>query len=454
MRVSFLETGVLYCEDNLRQLAQFPDECVDLIYLDPPFFSNRTYEVIWGDEAEVRSFEDRWEGGIQVYVNWMRDRVLEMHRVLKPTGSLFLHCDWHASHYLRVMLDNIFGPKQFRNDIAWHYTGWNKKLAGHFERRHDNVLFYAKSRAQVFPGFTLPWTSEEEYLTTRKQKRRVDEDGRPYVLSDAGGGKRVKRYLDEAMSYGRPVDDVWTIDKLNNSSAEALGYPTQKPEALLERIVAAATHPGDTVLDPFCGCGTTVSVAEKLGRRWVGIDISPTAVNIMKQRVTRASRGACKPKVVGLPVTEEELRLLKPFEFQNWVIQRFWGTHSPRKSGDMGIDGYSYMVHDPIQVKQSERVGRNVVDNFETAMERAGKAKGYIVGFSFTRGAKEEVMRVRDRLDIQLVTVKELLTPEPERRGPLIPEPASVVELPLPPSRPPQSRPSAEELISSNRETG
>ncbi len=114
----------------------------------------------------------------------------------------------------------------------------------------------------------------------------------------------MKRYLDEAMSYGRPVDDVWTIDKLNNSSAEALGYPTQKPEALLERIVTAATHPGDTVLDPFCGCGTTVSVAEKLGRRWVGIDISPTAVNIMKQRVIRASRGACKPKVVGLPVTE------------------------------------------------------------------------------------------------------------------------------------------------------
>ena len=119
MAVSFLETGVLYCEDNLRQLVQFPDECIDLIYLDPPFFSNRHYEVIWGDEAEVRSFEDRWKGGIEVYIDWMRDRVVQMRRVLRSTGSLYLHCDPHASHYLKVMLDGILGADTFRNEIIW-----------------------------------------------------------------------------------------------------------------------------------------------------------------------------------------------------------------------------------------------------------------------------------------------------------------------------------------------
>lgn len=448
-----LETGVLYCDDNLQRLSRLPDESVDLIYLDPPFFSNRNYEVIWGDEAEVRSFEDRWEGGIQVYINWMRDRVLEMHRVLKSTGSLFLHCDWHASHYLRIMLDNVFGAKQFRNDIAWHYTGWNKKLRDHYERRHDTLLFYGKSSQQNFPGFTDPWESEEEYLTIRKQKRRVDPDGRAYVLSDAGGGRRVKRYLDEAMSYGRPVDDVWTLDKLNNSSTEALGYPTQKPEALLERVIKGCTDEGDIVLDPFCGCGTTVTVAEKMNRRWIGIDISPTAVNIMNQRIIKASHGRTYPTVVGLPVTEQQLRALKPFEFQNWVIQRFWGTHSPRKSNDMGIDGYSYMVHDPIQVKQSDKVGRNVVDNFETAMERVGKNTGYIVAFSFTRNAREEVARARweRQMEIHLVTVAGLLTPTEEARGPLIPQPATVSEMPMPSARPKDARPTVEELIASDR---
>src|SRR5882672_9586845 len=119
--VAYLEAGVVYCDDNLARLSQFPAECVDLIYLDPPFFSNRHYEVIWGDEAEVRSFEDRWEGGVHVYARWMQERVMELHRILKPTGSFYLHCDWHASHYLKVMLDDIFGESHFQNEIVWYY---------------------------------------------------------------------------------------------------------------------------------------------------------------------------------------------------------------------------------------------------------------------------------------------------------------------------------------------
>jgi hypothetical protein len=207
---------------------------------------------------------------------------------------------------------------------------------------------------------------------------------------------------------------------------------------------------------PFAGCGTTLVVAQQEKRQWIGVDISPTAVNVMQQRMRKV--GATGVKTIGMPVTEAELRSLKPFEFQNWVIQRFHGTHSPRKSGDMGIDGYSYMVHDPIQVKQSERVGRNVVDNFETAMQRAGKDRGYIVGFSFTKGAREEVARAKwDRkLEIQLVRVTDLLSPAPEARGPIsmFPAMAAVVDLPIAGPRPSNSRPSAEELIESDRSVG
>lgn len=142
----YLDTSVLFCGDNLQRLVELPDECVDLIYLDPPFFSNQTYEVIWGDEAEVRSFEDRWEGGINVYINWMRDRAIEMYRVLKPTGSIYLHCDWHASHYLKVMMDNVFGIGNFRNEIVWNYaTGGAGKKA--YARKHDAILFTRKRQA-------------------------------------------------------------------------------------------------------------------------------------------------------------------------------------------------------------------------------------------------------------------------------------------------------------------
>jgi len=447
--VSYLETGVLYCDDNLHRLSQFPDECIDLIYLDPPFFSNRQYEVIWGDEAEVRSFEDRWQGGIHVYVEWMRERVIELHRILKPTGSLYLHCDWHAGHYLKMMLDDIFGQRRFRNEIVWHYSGWNKRLRGKFESRHDTILFYAKGRPeeQVFNSWTRAWASVSEYVQVRKQKVREDEAGRKYVLSDAGAGKRARRYLDEAMATGTYVDDVWEIDKINNSAKELMGYPTQKPEELLRRIIAASSDPTAVVLDPFAGCGTTMVAAQQLGRQWIGIDISPTAVTLMRERMRRV--GAPYVKLVGMPVTLEQLRALKPFEFQNWVIQRMHGTHAPRKTSDMGIDGYSFMLHEPVQVKQSESVGRPVVDAFQTAVQRTGKAKGYIVGLSFTKGAHEEAARVKATIgmEIVLVTAAALLRDSPDLVTPeagLFP-----ADLPLPSPRPADALPTAEELMAS-----
>lgn len=447
--VTYLETGVLYCAENLERLAELPDGCVDLIYLDPPFFSNRTYEVIWGDEAEVRSFKDRWEAGLPTYVQWMGERLTALYRVLKPTGSLYLHCDPSASHHLKLKLDALFGPTQFRNEIVWKRFS-AKNDPRRFGRSHDIILYYTKGRKWTWHPQYGPF--EQDYV--EQNYRYVEEDtGRRYRLSDLTANKpggdvdyewhgvwpykgrhwaysrenmdrmlaegRIvfrrtgmpvyKRYLDE--QPGVPLQDVWTDIRLHAGSRERIGYPTQKPEALIERILSASTDEDDVVLDPFCGCGTTIAVAERLNRRWVGIDISPTAIDIVNRRILIQTNGTVSPELRDLPMTELELKALPPFEFQNWVMREVNGTASPRKSGDLGIDGLSYMYQEPIQVKQSYSVGRNVVDNFETAVRRSQKDVGYIVGFSFTRDAKREAIRAKseENLTIVLVTVTELL---------------------------------------------
>lgn len=444
-----LQTGVLYCDDNLERLSALPNESVDLIYLDPPFFSNKHYEVIWGDEAEVRSFNDRWDGGIWQYIDWMKHRVIEMKRVLKPTGTIYLHCDHHASHYLKMMMDDVFGTRQFLNEIVWHYESASGAPKKWLHRNHDTILRYAASNPKL-----VTWNHPlNPWPESTLAKWQTDQHGTYHM----NGGK--KYYINPDGKYD---DDVWDIT-FSTRSKERLGYPTQKPEALLAKIIKASSNKGDIVLDPFCGCGTAVVVAERLERRWVGIDISPTAVNLMRRRLKRATHGQCQPVVVGLPDTEADLKTLKPFEFQNWVIAKVSGTSAPRKSGDMGIDGWSYMVHDPIQVKQSERVGRNVIDNFQTAMRRAGKDKGYIVAFSFGTGAKAEVARARiqDNLDITLVTVKSLIEMKPQT-GPLWPKDATVTQLPLgtaeddtAPLEAPRKRqlPSAAELVESSKKS-
>jgi DNA modification methylase len=433
-----LETQTLYCDDNLGRLKELPDESVDVVYLDPPFFSNRVYEVIWGDEAEMRSFQDRWEGGMHHYIGWLRERVEELHRVLKRTGSLFLHCDHHAGHYIKVMVDEIFGYRQFMNELVWCYRGGGVPKTA-FARKHDTIFFYSKNRQHVFnPQYTE--YSEATRAATLRRGRRPN-------------GTKID------VERGAHMPDWWTdINSLQTWSPERLGYPTQKPEALLERIIVSASHEGAIILDPFCGCGTTIAVAERLKRRWIGIDISPTAIEIMRRRLVKQTHGACIPSIIGTPTTVDDLRYLKPFEFQNWVINALNGTHSPRKVHDMGIDGYSFFTRDPIQVKQSERVGRNVVDNFETAMRRGGHETGYIVAFSFTRGAVEEVARARrDGLHIRLVKVAEilLLVRRPgSTHDNLGPQPGSVTELPLPAIRSQSELPSSRELLASAAEAG
>jgi DNA modification methylase len=445
--ISFVEARTLYCADNLQQLVDFPSECVDLIYLDPPFFSNRNYEVIWGDEAEVRSFEDRWEGGVQVYINWMKDRLVELHRLLKPTGSLYLHCDHHAGHRLKLMLDDVFGENRFQNEVVWYYRGGGVSPA-RWARRHDTIFFYSKG---------IDWTFNVDPVRTEYSESVVESSPSRYDKSYRGD-RVYSGYKPNPL--GKHPDDVWPIQPLMPSDKrERLGYPTQKPETLLERIILASSNPGDLVLDPFCGCGTTIAVAERLKRQWIGIDISPTAVGLMKRRVEKV--GAKDVRVVGLPMTVQELKELRPFEFQNWVMQRLNGTHSPRKTGDMGIDGFSFMQHDPIQVKQSERIGRKTVDEFETAVERAGKSNGFVIAFTFTKGAYEEAARAKaeKKIDIRLIKAADLLGPEdqPDLRIPelseIFPKAAqtSFLDLPLPGARAKDARPSPFELIESDR---
>jgi DNA modification methylase len=395
-------TNKLICGDNLEVLATMEKESVDLIYIDPPFFSNRNYEIIWGDEAEIRSFEDRWEGDTNVYIDWMKQRITELHKILKPTGSFYLHCDWHAGHYLKVMCDEIFGYNNFQNEIVWSYqgTGEPKKF---FKRKHDNIFFYSKTNDYYFNSNEAVEKISDFSKSKYTQK---DKDGL-YKEIKHSDGKIYKQYKKDFMR----MRDVWEIPVINAMAKERLGYPTQKPEALLERIIKASSNKNDVVCDAFCGCGTALAVAQKLGRRWIGIDISPSAIALIKNRMNIIGTiESINYEVVGMPQKIDDLKNFKPYEFQYWVINELHGVPSPRKSGDMGIDGLSFLEHHPIQVKQSEGVGRNVIDNFETAMRRKKATKGYIVALSFGKGAYEEVARVKkEGIEIKLITAQDII---------------------------------------------
>ena len=310
------KSGTLWTRDNLEIMRGLNSRTVDLIYLDPPFNSNRDYAAPVGSKAAGAAFKDTWTlndvdnawhgeiadkdpaiysaiaaselaygRGMKSYLIMMAVRLMEMKRLMKPTASIYLHCDPTASHYLKILMDAVFGRTNFRNEIIWSYSGWNKRLKHKFESRHDVVYFYAKGKTNRFNSYSDPWESEQEYIAKRRQKVHEDEHGRKYVLSDAGDGKRVKRYLGDAMEYGAPVASVWAIDKINNSSKERVGYPTQKPLALLDRIIKASSDEGDLILDPFCGCATTLIAAEKLKRRWLGIDLSSKAADLVKLRM-------------------------------------------------------------------------------------------------------------------------------------------------------------------------
>jgi len=479
---ALLDTRVIYCGDNIEQLKKLPDACVDLIYIDPPFNSNRNYEVFWGETKEKRSFEDRHEN-TQAYIDYMRPRCVQLARVLKKTGSFYYHCDWHASHYVKVLLDSIFGENNFQNEIIWKRTAAHadsKQGQKQLGRVHDSLFLYTGGAKEwTFKAKFIPY--DQEYI--EGHYRHVDEGtGRRYrkdnLTANKGGGDtsyewkgvkpyvgrywaysrakmeqfdregrlvytksgmpEFKRYLDEMP--GRPLGDVWDdIPPLNSQAQERLGYPTQKPLALLERLIDLSSNENDIVLDGFCGCGTALVAAQKMKRQWIGIDISPTACRVMAKRMRdvcgvpedeklwKIGRGFV---VRDLPWSEEKLRALPPFEFENWAVIALGGIPNKVQVGDHGIDGRIYPVNAaperkgkdtghldfmdewyPVQVKQKDKTGRPDIDAYEAAMIREDRKLGYFVSFDFSGEALFEIDRFQRQSGrtIKPLTVREIL---------------------------------------------
>jgi len=473
----------LYYGDNLeilRNREYFPDECVDLIYLDPPFNSNRNYNVLFkaesgaDSEAQITAFEDTWHWGetaeetyrdlivdapekvstaieallnlidrnqMMAYLVMMTARLVELRRVLKPTGSLYLHCDPTASHYLKIVLDAIFGPTSFRNEVIWKRTSTHSD-AKRMGRVHDVVLYYAKSQSVVWNAVYRPL--DESYV--RAKYRYQDEDGRKWRADNltatglAGGGytyewngvtrvwrcpietmrrleseNRIyytrngvasyKRYLDE--SKGQPLNDVWTdVFPINSQAKERLGYPTQKPEALLERIIMMSTDESDIVLDPFCGCGTAIAAAHKLGRKWIGIDITHLSIALQKYRLLDMFEleSGEDYEVIGEPTTEEGARELAQdsanegrYQFEWWALSLVGakpvggqaGSRRGVKGADKGIDGViNFFDEDEKGVKKARKVVLQVksgkvnagqIRDLKGTVEREGAAIGVFI---------------------------------------------------------------------------
>ena len=264
----------LYQGDNLTILRDLPSASIDLICTDPPFNTGKN----WG------AFNDKWEGGLKGYLKFMEPRLVECRRVLKDTGSLYLHCDPTASHYLKVMLDGVFGIKQFRNEIVWkRYNTRPNCATAKYVTNKDSIFLYSKSNKYYFNPIRIPLSEEQ-----KKWYNKTDENGRRYSapfgkISDGDPNRR--KYLDE--HEGVAVTDLWVETELTlrSTSKERLGYPTQKPVALYERIIKASSNQGDTVLDPFAGSGTTLDAAQSLGRAWIGIDQSSEAINVIQKRM-------------------------------------------------------------------------------------------------------------------------------------------------------------------------
>jgi site-specific DNA-methyltransferase (adenine-specific) len=374
--------NTLYYGDNLDVLRlHVDDESIDLVYLDPPFKSNQDYNVLFMEQdgsrsaAQVLAFEDTWawdqaasaayesvvegassevsramvgfrtilgESDMLAYLSMMAPRLIELRRVLKSTGSIYLHCDTTAGAYLRVLMDAVFRPGNFRNDIIWYY--YNKMHDSRkmlFPRATDTLLFYAKD----VKNFTFHQLKEKRDKPVR-QLARKKVDGR-MVNVKGEDGHCIYREKDD-----RTVDNVWRIPCLQPAAKEKLNYPTQKPQILLERVIEASTNPGDVILDPFCGCGTAIEAAQKMGRDWVGIDITHLSVGLIKHRLQGAFGDSIRDSydVVGEPVSLQDARQLAnddAFQFQCWALGLVGARAAdPKKGSDKGIDGRAYFHDD------------------------------------------------------------------------------------------------------------
>lgn len=415
--------GVLYFGDNLDVLrGHIKDETIDLIYLDPPFNSKRDYNLLFqtpkghDSDAQIIAFQDTWQWGeqaerefaevlrqsntdvaelmqslrrflkesdIMAYLIMMANRLLELHRTLKPSGSLYLHCDPTASHYLKILLDAVFGKNNFRNEIIWNYKKWAVAQT-HFSRNHDVILFYVKDKKLA------PFNPQLQPRAASTLKRF----GNKKIVSalDETTGRRVPSQTLSEDSGGVKMSDVWEIGIISPSSKERLGYPTQKPMALLERIIQASSQEGDVVLDPFCGCGTAVHVAQKLGRNWIGIDITHLAIGLIEKRMKDAFPDL-QFEVHGIPKDLDSATNLSKrdkYQFQWWACalvnaQPYQGK---KKGADGGIDGLIFFQDSPnknivkkiiVSVKGGDHVTRTMIADLKNTVEREKAEIGLFV---------------------------------------------------------------------------
>lgn len=487
----------LYFGDNLDILRdKIPDNFVDLIYLDPPFQSGKTYNIIFkpkageikGATAEIKTFEDTWEWGMEAernyegliagtitkekpnqrlidlmkamrdylgevsmmaYLSMMAPRLLEMRRVLKDTGSIYLHCDPTASHYLKLLMDAVFSVRHFRNEIIWHYRRWTAK-AKKFQKLHDIILFYTKTNNYTFNKLLIPYTEGSIERKKGGILHRFKKGENPYLVSDR-----------KLQTEGVPENDVWQIPFVAPSAKERIGYPTQKPEKLLERIIKASSNKGDLVLDPFCGCGTTVAVAERLNRRWVGIDITYLAIDVISKRLKESGiKENIDFEIDGEPkdvYSAKKLAEKDPFQFQIWCISKLDATPSETKSGDKGVDGIINFL-DPsksskvgkaiIQVKGTKNVNPSMVRDLKGTLKSQNADFGILITFKEpTRGMIGEATQegyfkpeyIRDEIPkIQFLTVEDLFKK---------PIPIKLPQVILPPYRKPVIEKELEEKL-------
>jgi len=381
-----MKTNALYYGDNLKILREhIPDESIDLIYLDPPFKSNTDYNILFKEpsgessEAQIIAFEDTWHWGnesekalqeiidspiaspkvkdlmnlligflgkndMMAYLTMMCIRLVELRRVLKDTGSIYLHCDPTASHYLKLMMDAIFGLKYFKNEIIWHYRRWTAP-SNRFQRLHDVILFYTKNDNHTFNQVLIPYTEGSVARKMQGVLHRFKQGDEPVLISD------------KSTAEGVSCNDVFQIPFIAPSAKERLGYPTQKPEALLERIISASSNEGDIVLDPFCGCGTALVAAQRLKRKWIGIDITHLAIGIMKWRLAQAFHDI-EYTVIGEPedlAGATELASQDKYQFQWWAVAKIGGQPygEKKKGADTGIDGFKYFTDEASKSKKA-----------------------------------------------------------------------------------------------------
>lgn len=450
----------LYYGDNLDVLRQhISAETVDLVYLDPPFNSNRSYNVIFNrhdvtadDAAQIQAFDDTWrwtpiveeqyaryiggeltgsvadaltsfrlllgENDPMAYLVNMAPRLVELHRVLKPTGSMFLHCDPVMSHYLKVLLDTIFGFDKFQNEIIWHHQLGAMAGKAKFPSKHDVIFWYSKGKSPKFNKLRGEVTPQMD-----KKYSHEDEGGR-YMMSYG------KKYY---LKGGKPYDDVWDIPAIAPTSSERLGYPTQKPLALLERVLAAGSDEGDIILDPFCGCGTAVDAAIRLDRQWVGIDITYIAIDLIEKRLlhTHGDEVVETYEVLGIPRDRASALALfsrSPFDFERWAVSLINAQPNQKQVGDKGVDGVARFPLDArgsygrilVSVKGGKQLNPSMVRDLGGTVTTQKAEMGVLIcNGQPTRGMIDEVNHAgsyqHPHYDqvyprIQIITISDLLS--------------------------------------------